>query len=402
MTAHTFHVRQPHRRIFSHRLLMLLAGGLLLVGLSACGGSEAAEPTPTRTATAAPTRTPVSLYVPPPTATPTPTPVPPSPTPSVTPSATPIPPTVVPPIPFKTSALTRGARAVSYIADECEYLARRWDATGSAPGTIIVPIMYHGVGARANRGDGDTWTPTSYFRRTLAEAKKLGFETITAAQAADFLERNAAIPPRSLLLIVDDRRAGTVEDSFLPVLERNDWTVTLGWIIANSDRKRGLWERMERLYESGRLDVQSHGLRHLYISSRTRESLIREELFDAIPILESHFGKRPIAFIWPGGMFTSKAVDIAEEAGFRIAFTASPWGPLMYNWIPQGKAERKIDRPLMLLPRYWAYPGMITNLREAAKIGDAARQQALDRFMQEAAYFERQCGGVLASPDGDL
>lgn len=368
---------------------------LLFLWLAGCSDAPAAVAAPDA-ASAPPKRTPVQLVVPGPTATATPRPAA-TLTPFPTPTLAPV--TVAPPAPFTTARLGRGVRPVTYVENTCEYLRRRWAPDTSQPGTILVPIMYHGVGSRANRGNGDTWTPTSYFRRTMATAKRLGFETVTTQEAVDFLYHNAPIPSRALLLIVDDRRAGTVEQYFLPVLKRNDWTVTLGWIIANTDRHRGLWERMERLNATGLLDVQSHGLRHLYITGRTSERLIRAELFDPIPILSQHFGQRPIAFIWPGGNFTSRSAAIAAEAGFAIAFTAYPRGPILYNWVPLGKAERALDDPLMVLPRYWAYPGMIENLQEAAAIGDAARRQALAAFPAEAAYYRATCGGELGSMD---
>ena len=253
--------------------------------------------------------------------------------------------------------------------------------------------MYHRIRPKPGMGG----IPEAKFRADLQAARQMGFETVTASQVADFLERNAKIPPRSLLLIVDDRRAGIIERYFMPVLETYDWTVTSAWIIANSDQIPNLWERMEALSRSGRVDVQSHGLRHLYMTPGTPLPKIREELYGPIPYHEKHFGYRPSAFIWPGGNFTQPAVKVAREAGYRIGFTIFPNGPVMFNWIPLGKGERAMGDPLMMLPRYWGSRDLAANLRSAAEIGDEARAYALKVYPQEAAYYRAFCGGDLPS-----
>ncbi len=298
------------------------------------------------------------------------------------------------PDPFDSDLLLRGVQPQTYIEDACAYLQQRWAPENSAPGTILVPVMYHRVGEGAGAGGGEG-VPPAYFRQTMAEARRLGYQTVTAAQAASFLEDNASIPERSLLLIVDDRRLGTVEGHFLPVLEEYDWTVTLGWIIADTDTRAGLWERLERLHATGRLDVQSHGLRHLYMLPNTPVKQIREEIFGPIPILEQHVGYRPVAFVWPGGNFTRKTVEVAREAGYKLGFTVFARGPLLFNWIPLGKEERAMEDPLLVLPRYWGSRGIIEQIGKAAAIGDEARAHAAVHFDQEAAYYRAHCGGEL-------
>jgi len=70
----------------------------------------------------------------------------------------------------------------------------------------------------------------------------------------------------------------------------------------------------------------------------------------------------------------------------------------MYNWIPQGGPERAIKDPLLLLPRYWGYPGMLTQLGDAAAIGDEAHKNALASYQDEATYYRTNCGGELPTP----
>ena len=372
--------------VFSKRLnkggllaiLCFLAGSLLAFALS--------RPSLAAPATA-PTRTPIHIQAPAPTAT------------ATTVARTTITPLIPPPTlapPFVPDNMYRWAKPATYIDDACQYLRQRWDPAGSPPGAIVVTVMYHRIRPRAGM-DG---IPEQQFRADLAAARRMGYETVTAPQVADFLEHNARIPYRSLLLIVDDRRAGIIERYFMPVLQQYDWTVTSAWIIANSDDIPNLWARMEALNASGRVDVQSHGLRHTYIVPSTPTQRIREELFGPIPIHEQHFGYRPVAFIWPGGNFTAKAVAIAREAGYHIGFTIYPNGPVMFNWVPLGKTERAVGDPLMLLPRYWGNVNLAGGLRDSAAMGDAAHQQALASFAEEATYYHAHCGGELATPAG--
>lgn len=339
----------------------------------------------------------------PPTATPTsPSATARAPTASSTPSRTPTPtaaasprPTESPPAGFTTAELRPDVEAASYLPDACAYLALRWDPAGSPPGTVVLPVMYHSVRTPQNMPNDNVTVSTDYFQATVDAALQLGFETITAGELLGFLTENARIPERSMLLIFDDRYPGALAEYVLPAIEARDWTVTLGWIIG--DTGPSLWATIENLAAGGRLDVQAHGLRHLPIGEWMSDEEIRSETAGPIPILEEHFGKRPIAFVWPGGNFTRRSVEIARQEGYRLGFTAYSRGPLLFNWIPQGPEEQAVGDPLMLLPRAWS-PSAIVGLEQAARIAEAAASAARAAWPNEAAWYRANCGGSLPSP----
>lgn len=368
---------------------------LSLVGLfwlASCNAPAVATLTPTplvSTIEATPSPQPTSTETPIPTGTASPTVVP-------SPSAT-LPPSTTPqPLAQFTSRLLRpNILPQAYLPDSCEYLRLRWSPQNSVPGSVVVPVMFHSIQPGNEEPRDDTSINQTQFEDFTAYAHRLGFETITAQQLIDFLYHNAPIPPRSMILIVDDRRPGVVRNYMLPAAEKYNWTVTLGWIIG--DTGPSLWAEMEELNQSGRLDVQSHGYLHQYIVENTPEEKIRQELFDPQPLIEEHFGKRPVAFVWPGGNFTSLSTQIAHEAGYQIAFTAYSRGPLMFNWIPQGEEERAVGDPLMTLPRFWS-PALTVNLEVGKTIGDAAQAEALQNYPREAEYYHTYCGGELPPP----
>jgi len=88
-----------------------------------------------------------------------------------------------------------------YIKDVCLLLKYRWDPNNAAPGTVVMPIMVHGV------INGDE-TPTEPYNTNhnrleilMRDLNQQGFVTITTQQLCDFLDHNAKIPSRSSFLL---------------------------------------------------------------------------------------------------------------------------------------------------------------------------------------------------------
>jgi len=313
-------------------------------------------------------------------------------TPTITPTSTPtVTPTSIAPPPFEYEALNDGVESVNYLVDHCSYLEARWNPANAAPGTVVVPVMFHGISAAGPRGKDNITISTNYFLSSMERARKLGFETISMQELVDFLQRNAYIPVRSLLLVIDDRRLGTVREHFLPVLKKYDWTLTMAYITGVINEQE--WDQVRDVLDRGYTELQAHGYLHngqTYITEWTTAEVIREELFAPIQSFEEHLGYRPIAFIWPGGNFNQTSVTLAREAEYQVAFTAFARGPLMFNWVPQGEPERELGDPLMTLPRYWSTT-LYRNLDYALEMGSAAAAQAESQRIDEINWYQSNC-----------
>jgi len=306
---------------------------------------------------------------------------------------------------FTSDILRPEITPVTYISDTCRYLERRWDPEGSLPGTVVTPIMFHSILEGSGTNDDPSAINFVQFEEIIRQAEKLGFETITTEELFAFLQENAKIPKRSMILILDDRRPGTAEDYFLPINQEHDWTTTLAWISGADTASRpgyfegeNLWDWVERIYETGYFDVQSHGKDHIYLNQDMPEETVRAEIEGSIPLLKDHFGTTPIAYIWPGGNFTELGIQVAREAGFELAFIERSYGPLQFNWIPLSERERAYDDPRMLLPRFWDTAAVL-NLEQTAEIGDAAQEFAQENYAVEAAWFSQNCSGELPPLD---
>lgn len=363
--------------------------------LASCGApgflGPAFTPTAVATETSTATITPTQTQTPTFTVTPSP-----STTPTPTNTATLIP-TLAPLEQFTTRLLRPGILSQSYLDDQCSYLRMRWSPDGSQPGTVVVPIMFHSIVQDGRTvADPARDITAGQFDIFVEYARSLGFETITSRELLDFLTSNAPIPPRSMMIIVDDRRPGLIRDRLMPVLEQNGWTATAAY-IADPNSLQWAWDLMEQLYASGRLDVQSHGYTgNVYIYPYTPLDQVQNEILNSTQVLEDKFGIRPIAFIWPGGDFTPLSVQVAREGGYELGFTAYSRGPLLFNWIPLGEPERAVNDPLMVLPRVWSSAANV-NLDEAVKISDQASSFAEQNYPVEAAWYNTYCGGELGS-----
>ena len=157
--------------------------------------------------------------------------------PTVTPAATetPVPPAATavrtpPALPgmYQSGLLKSHDIPRAYVADSCQYIKNKWGSTKSAPGTVVMVIMYHSV----NKGEasGNDITSTEH-KKLMNDLFEVGFQAINMQQMYDFMYDNARIPQRSVLLIVDDRHyASSWNDHFRPYYEQWGWPVVNGWI----------------------------------------------------------------------------------------------------------------------------------------------------------------------------
>jgi len=229
-----------------------------------------------------------------------------------------------------------------------------------------------------------------------------GFTAINTTQMVGFMEHNAKIPERSVLLVVDDRHYAHYFDIFF----RQYWT-KYGWPVVNAwislDDSTGLAALPDNiaLENEGWVDHQAHGFIHnIPIGPDSTEAYILDELQKPIDVFQQYFHKKPIAVIWPGGGFTPRAAVVARQLGYRLGFTINPRGPVMFNWVPLADTlddqrpiwipEGPVKDPLMVLPRYWDTDA-ITHINEVIQVGHEASIYAENNKATELDYYDIVC-----------
>jgi hypothetical protein len=291
----------------------------------------------------------------------------------------------------------------TYIQDTCQYLYDKWNSNNATPGTVAMVVMFHGITQEKATRVHDI--SKQDYKKLMEDLKEQGFEAINATQLADFLDHNAKIPQRSVVLIVDDRhQAESFNEHFRPYYEQWGWPVINGWISAFGGEDAFLPENVA-LANEGWVDYQSHGFIHNEnMTDSSTDEFLTQELQGSITNLQKYFNKTPIAIIWPGGNFGIRPVQFARQFGYRIGFTINPRGPVMYNWIPladqQDPArpiyleESYVDDPRMVLPRYWPYQ-VQANLDVVRNIGKDAAAYAEQNKATELEYYDIMCASTL-------
>jgi len=317
------------------------------------------------------------------------------PTPTVQRTPPALPPT------FSTSSLNPLDEPHTYIQDSCQYLKDKWTSTNAVPGTVVMVVMIHGI----EKGEANVTDPknisSSNFKIMMNNLHDQGFQAIYTQQLADFLEHNAKIPPRSVVLIQDDRhQAQNFTDHFRSYWENWQWPVINGWISLFGGQDPFLQENVA-LSKEGWVDYQAHGVIHnIPMSDRSTDEFITGELQGSITNIQKYFNKTPIAIIWPGGGFGVRPVQFARKFGYQLGFTTNQRGPLMYNWIPLANqpdpqhpdfiSEGPVNDPLMTLPRYWD-TDVRTHIDEVRQIGNDASAYAQQNKATELEYYDIVC-----------
>ncbi|HLA84190.1 MAG TPA: polysaccharide deacetylase family protein [Thermoguttaceae bacterium] len=200
--------------------------------------------------------------------------------------------------------------------------------TIDAPIEVRVPVlMYHNVAATAT----DLWTTTT--ENFLAQIRALKAYGYTAVSVQDVLDYRAGIktPPDKPVLITFDDGYESLATIVLPILADPtiDYQATV-FVSTASVRPEGepggyptdslSWSQIRELEASGRIDVQSHTVNHLDLTTLDAQTLATE-LADSKATLEQELaGEQVTCIAYPFGECDATVKMAAWEAGYASAF----------------------------------------------------------------------------------
>lgn len=189
---------------------------------------------------------------------------------------------------------------------------------------------------------------TSKFRRQMETLRDLELPVISMDEFQKWKRGEADLPPRSVLITIDDGWKSVYTDAF-PILREFGYPFTL-FLYTNyiDGGGKALTTTMIKEMQKHGATIGSHSVGHPYpatLKEHRREGpdaydkFLRTQMGDSKRFLEAKFGGKISTYAYPGGFHTEEMFPLAREFGYEQLFTVIP-----------AKVRRDSDN--LTLPRY--------------------------------------------------
>lgn len=189
---------------------------------------------------------------------------------------------------------------------------RSWDYKA-----VGVPVLnYHRIDTGIRHS---LVVPPEEFKKQMQYLHDEGYHTITMDELYDYVTKGTELPDKPVLITFDDGYIDNYKYAF-PILKEYNMKATLFMITSAFGESRFInVEQLKEMQANG-IDIQSHTVNHKDLRNMSLDQA-RDELIGSKAVLEDRM-KHPVRYIaYPGG-FSNKDIDrIAEESGYRMAFT---------------------------------------------------------------------------------
>jgi len=191
-----------------------------------------------------------------------------------------------------------------------------------------VPIyLYHRFGHEIT----DSMTVfVSRFESQLKHFQEQGITVIPLRQLIDsLLKKGPSLPPRSVVLTVDDGHKSVYTEMF-PLVKKYRAPVTVfiyPSAISNASYA-STWAQLREMRETGLVEYQSHTFWHPNFKTEKKRlnpdeysRFVESQLKKPKDRLEKEFSTRIDMLAWPFGIYDEELMRKAKEAGYVAAFS---------------------------------------------------------------------------------
>jgi len=183
-----------------------------------------------------------------------------------------------------------------------------------------VPVLnYHQI----NNEDHNALTLSAMeFETQMKYLAQEGYTGITADQLADYLQYGKPLPPKPVLITLDDGYEDNYRVAY-PILQKYHLTATI-FIITDFVDKYGkylTWNQIREMDDKG-ISFEDHTLSHISLPKASDED-IRNQLVQSKAALEWRLGKKVDYLAYPGGEYDQRVIQLTKEVGYRAAFTVN-------------------------------------------------------------------------------
>ena len=171
------------------------------------------------------------------------------------------------------------------------------------------------------------------FEQQMGLLKEKGYRVISMDQLFDFLEFKASIPPKSVVITIDDGWFSAYEIAF-PILKKYGYAATLFVYtdIIDTTPKALSWNLLREMAAQG-IDVQCHTQSHRNLTlPEKKESFkgyfhnLERELSGCKETIRRKLNLEVKYLAYPSGDTTPLVIELAKKLGYRGAFTLKGGG----------------------------------------------------------------------------
>ncbi len=165
------------------------------------------------------------------------------------------------------------------------------------------------------------------FTQHMDFLKANGYHTITPDELLDWMDYDSPLPPRPILITMDDNYI-PVYDEVFPILQARgmvavNFTHTnyVGVVTGSGDHCD--WNEIQTMENSGVVMTESHTKSHTNLTTLS-DSAAQTEIVGSKAAIEANLPGKVCRYIaYPYGAYTSTHVNMCMAAGYRAAFTTA-------------------------------------------------------------------------------
>jgi len=205
-----------------------------------------------------------------------------------------------------------------------------------ANGYQTVPILcYHRFGVKTSKLNV---TPAA-FEQQMEWLARNGYTVVTFARLARFLEGKEALPPKSVVITIDDGYRSSYEIAY-PILKKFGFPATVFLytdFVGASDAMT--WAQMKEMTASGLVTIQPHSKSHANLTQRLpnesearyRER-VRREVTTPVAALRDRLSEPSYTFAYPYGDVNEYVVDLLIKDNVSQGVTVTAGGNPFYAY----------------------------------------------------------------------
>lgn len=186
--------------------------------------------------------------------------------------------------------------------------------------TVQVPVLtFHRVHSLPAVGILDLIVDPATYDAELTALQQHGYHTVSQARLFDALFRGRSLPPKPVMISVDDGYVDDIE-TILPDLRRHHMVATFNVITGRAHEGGFLTARQIRELDQAGMDVCDHSADHVELTQLNATDL-RDEVAGSRRALERILGHAVYCFAYPFGAYDATVIQAVHAAGYTMAYT---------------------------------------------------------------------------------